>query len=358
VSEDGAQPSPIRALALLPPEERRWILTKVTVAQRRELTWRWQAYAHGGQRPPDTDWRIWLIRAGRGFGKTRAGAEWISQYARDHPDARIALVGCTVHDVATVMIEGASGLIAVARRDEAVLYIRQRGLVRFASGATAYVYSANVPEGLRGPEHDAAWCDELAKWPKGQRGGEATWNNLLLGMRGCERPRIVVTTTPRPNALMRQVMKAAGVVETRGATRDNPHLPKTFVADMEAQFGGTRIGRQELDGEMIDDVAGAMWTRDAIEACRTDVVCEPVRVVIGVDPPASAGGDACGIIAAAIDGDGIVHVLEDASVCGASPEAWARAVSACADRHRADKVEWRPTRVATWCAACCGRPTR
>ncbi|WP_414713824.1 DNA-packaging protein [Sphingomonas sp.] len=322
---------------------RRRLLNALTPAQAREFGERWGIWAHPGQYEPEGEWRVWLIRAGRGFGKTRAGAEWVSQFARDHPAARIALVGHTMPDVAKVMVEGTSGLIAVAHPGEQVGWSRMRGEVRFASGATAQVYAATAPESLRGPEHHGAWCDELAKWSKGFRlggshGGEAAWDNLMLGLRSGDRPRVVVTTTPRPNALMRRVMQMDGVRDIRGATRDNVHLPTSFVAEMDAQYGDTRLGRQELEGEMIDDAVGALWTRATIEACRSDVACEPVRVVVGVDPPAGIGGDACGIVAVALDGDGIAHVLEDASVSGASPEAWARAVAACADRHGADRV--------------------
>ena len=331
-------PDPVARLAQLPPAQRAGVLRDLPLPMREELAQRWRPFAHPGQYRPDGPWRVWLIRAGRGFGKTRAGAEWVSQGARDMPEARIALVGATEDDVAKVMIEGASGLIAVARDEETVRWVRARGEVRFPSGAVAHVYSAKAPEGLRGPEHHAAWCDELAKWSGGSHGGDAAWDNLLLGLRIGERPRVVVTTTPRPNALMRRVMATAGTVETIGSTRDNPHLPPTFVADMEDQYGGTRLGRQELDGEMIDDVAGALWTRATIEACWSDKAVEAVRTVIGVDPPASAAGDACGIVAVAVDADGIVHVLDDASVGGASPEIWAAAVAACFDRWSADCV--------------------
>ncbi|WP_374942556.1 DNA-packaging protein [Sphingomonas sp.] len=325
-------------LLALPEDKRHVVINSLPIEQRREFEARWTPWAHDGQYDPGGDWRVWLIRAGRGFGKTRAGAEWVWQFARDHAEARIALVGDTAADAVKVMVEGASGLIAVARTGEEVTLSRVRGEVRWANGTTAQVYSANAPESLRGPEHHAAWCDELAKWKRGAKGGAAAWDNLMLGLRAGDCARVVVTTTPRPNALMQRVLKMEGLKESRGSTRDNPYLPQTFVRDMDAQYGGTRLGRQELDGEMIDDVAGAMWTRDGIEACRTDTVCDAVRVVVGVDPPASAGGDACGIVAAAIDGDGIVYVLEDASVAAASPEQWARAVAACADRHRADKV--------------------
>ena len=164
------------------------------------------------------------------------------------------------------------------------------------------------------------------------------WNNLLMGLRLGDDPRALVTTTPRPTALMRRVLALPDAVVTRGSTRDNPHLPAAFVAAMEADYGGTRLGRQELDGEMIDDVAGALWPRALIERQRVRVAPDLVRVVVGVDPPAGVGGDACGIVAAGVDARGHGFVIEDASVAGASPEGWARAVASCVARVEADRV--------------------
>ncbi|MGR6330437.1 terminase large subunit domain-containing protein [Sphingomonas sp. XXL09] len=328
----------IAALAALPAEERAALVRSLPMPIRRELADRWlDGWAQAGQAPPaGTAWRIWLIRAGRGFGKTRAGAEWVTAVSRDG-DARIALVGATAEDVRRVMIEGPSGLVAVAKTNHMPTYVIGKGEVRWPNGARAFVYSADVPGQLRGPEHDAAWCDELAKW----RRGDAAWDNLMMGMRRGAQPRVVVTTTPRPTPLMRRVMRAKGLVETRGRTRDNPFLPDAFVEAVEDAYGGSALGRQELDGEMVDDIAGALWTRAMLAAAVTEAAPEPVRVVIGVDPPAgeaAGGGDACGIVAVALDGDGIGHVLEDASVAGGSPERWARAVAACAARHRVDRV--------------------
>ncbi len=330
----GAVPSPVERLARLSPAYRHRIIARMPIAHRRELAERWSLRAHGGQLAPPGDWQVWLIRAGRGFGKTRAGAEWINAAARAHA-IRIALVGATIEDARRVMVEGPSGVIAVAGADVPVVWRAGRGEVRWPSGAVATIYSAATPEALRGPEHHLAWADELGKW----KGAEA-WNNLLMGLRLGERPRAVVTTTPRTTALMRQVMTAAGTVETRGRTRDNPHLPARFVTAMEAAYGGTRLGRQELEGEMMTDVAGALWPRALIEAQRIAPGAVPRwrRVVVGVDPPASAGGDACGIVAAALGVDDCGYVLEDASIAGASPEGWARAVVACAARHGADRV--------------------
>lgn len=331
-------PDLVAWMLALPPADRAWVWLGLPEKVRHEWSTRWANWAHEGQTEPEEPWRLWLIRAGRGFGKTRAGAEWVSQFVRDHGRVSIALVGHTADDVAKVMVEGSSGLLAVARLREVPVWSRIKGEVHWPNGAVAHVYSANAPEKLRGPEHHAAWCDELGKWPVTRGRGSAAWDNMMLGLRAGERPRVIVTTTPRANPLMRKVMGMKGKAETRGRSRDNLHLPQVFIEEMEEQYGGTRLGRQELDGEMIDDVAGALWSRETIEACRSDVVVEPVRVVVGVDPPASAGGDACGIVAAAIDGDGIVHVLEDASVSGEAPDGWARAVVACVARHRADRV--------------------
>ncbi len=328
------------ALAALSEAEREALLRSLPVAMRNELGQRWEGgWAQPGQQAPSgEDWRIWLIRAGRGFGKTRAGAEWVTTIAGD-PEALIALVGATAADVRRVMIEGPSGLRAVAKIGQTPRYTLSRGEIRWPNGARAFVYSADVPDQLRGPEHHAAWCDELAKW----RRGDAAWDNLMMGMRRGPHPRVLVTTTPRPTNLMKRVLRAKGLVETRGRTRDNPFLPDAFVAHVEEAYGGTALGRQELEGEMVDDLVGALWSRAMLEGCRGEAPADLVRVVVGVDPPAGAlaegkSGDACGIVAVGLDGDGMAHVLADASVSAASPEGWARAVAGCAAQHRADRV--------------------
>lgn len=318
------------------PAQLRFVLRGLTKSQKIELSGRWYGFENDGQREPPDDWRIWLIRAGRGFGKTRAGAEWVSQIARDWPGARIALVAATIADGQRVMIEGASGLIATARSHETVRWTASRRELVFPGGAVATLYSAEAGEELRGPEHHFAWCDELAKW----RRGEAAWDNLMMGLRLGERPRVVVTTTPRVSAAMRRVLAAPGKAETLGRTRDNPWLPGDFVSAMLESYGGTRLGRQELDGEMLEDVEGALWTRALIERCRVgaDIIGKPVRVVIGVDPPATANGDACGIVVAALLRDGRLAVVEDASVETPPPGVWAQAVASAAARWGADRI--------------------
>jgi phage terminase large subunit-like protein len=319
---------------------------------------RWKP--HKGQRPPSGAWRVWLMLAGRGFGKTRAGAEWVSELARKDGSLRIALVGGTLDEVANVMIRGQSGLMAVAASDEDVMWVPSTRTVTFKSGAQAFAYSGERPDKLRGPEHHVAWCDELAKWAYPQE----TWDNLMLGLRLGRGPRVLVTTTPRPIALVKQLKDdpATAGVKAPGRTQDNPHLPQVFVADVRGRYEGTRLGRQELNGELIEDVEGALWTRDLVERCRAappealpaagaaapSTACggPPARagedfwsrIVIGVDPPVSAAGDACGIVAVGLGADGVGYVIGDHSVGGLSPEGWARAVAAAAEAHGADRV--------------------
>jgi phage terminase large subunit-like protein len=323
-------------LATLTPGQLRRLMRDLPYKYRRELIERWQGWAQEGQCEPPGDWRIWMIRAGRGFGKTRAGAEWISEWARMLPGARIALVAANDSDGRRVMIEGPSGLLAVARSDEAPLWRESLRELHFDSGAVATLYSAAAAENLRGPEHHVAWCDELAKW----RQGDAAWDNLMLGLRLGDTPRALVTTTPRPTALMRRIMALPGFKETRGGTNDNAYLPSNFVEAMVASYGGTRLGRQELDGELLEDVEGALWTRELVERCRVgaDTIGKPVRVVIGVDPPATAKGDACGIVVAALLRDGRLAVVEDASVETPPPAVWAQAVASAAARWGADRI--------------------
>lgn len=324
----------VRALAEMDDVQLERTLARLTPHRRRELATRWKLWAHDGQTIADNDWTVWLIQAGRGFGKTHAGAEWICGQAADQRDLRIALVGATRRDVEQVMIRGPAGVLAIGRHFGPVTYRPSRGVVEFGSGARAYIYAAESAESLRGPEHHIAWCDELAKW----RNADATWDNLMMGMRLGERPQTLVTTTPRVVPLLRRIRAMDGVRITGGRTYDNRHLPQSYVAQVEGSYAGTRLGRQELDGELIEDVAGALWSRTMIEQQRVDTVPTLVRVVVGVDPPAGIDGDACGIVAVGLGEDGHGYVLADASVAGLSPEGWAGAVASCAARHGADRV--------------------
>ncbi|KQM31233.1 DNA-packaging protein [Sphingomonas sp. Leaf10] len=324
----------VRALAEMDDLQLERTLARLTPHRRRELATRWKLWAHDGQTIADNDWTVWLIQAGRGFGKTHAGAEWVCGQAADQRDLRIALVGATRRDVEQVMIRGPAGVLAIGRHFGPVTYRPSRGVVEFGSGARAYIYAAESGENLRGPEHHIAWCDELAKW----RNADATWDNLMMGMRLGEQPQTLVTTTPRVIPLLRRIRAMDGVRITGGRTYDNMHLPKSYVAQVEGSYAGTRLGRQELDGELIEEVAGALWSRAMIETQRVTTAPTLVRVVVGVDPPAGVGGDACGIVAVGLGEDGHGYVLADASVHGLSPEGWAGAVAACAARHGADRV--------------------
>jgi phage terminase large subunit-like protein len=288
-------------------------------------------WAHRNQLPPSDDaWRVWLMMAGRGFGKTRAGAEWIFGLANARPGVRIALVGATIGDARSIMVEGVSGLLSVARNyGRRLSWEPSLGRLRWPNGSEATLYSGDNADGLRGPEHDFAWADELAKW----RQAEETWMNLRMGLRRGSRPRALVTTTPRPMELLRRMEKEATTITTHGRTSDNINLDPSVIDVLTATYGGTRLGAQELDGVLLEDAEGALWTRVIMERARSRAPANFDRIVVGVDPPAGAGetSDACGIMVCGAKG-GKLYVLEDASVRGLSPEGWASRVAAAAAR--------------------------
>ena len=307
--------------------------------QKQETLWeyeyRWRFWARADQLPPQDDWRTWFVMAGRGFGKTRMAAEFIRAAAEADGSLRIALVAATLHEARTIMVEGESGLLAIAPDEDRPIWEPSLKRLVWPNGAIAHVFAASEPEAMRGPEHHLAWADEIAKWDK----GIDAWDNLMMTMRLGENPRIVATTTPRAVALVRRLLQENGVTITRGAMAANrSNLPDNFRASMQEIYGSSRIGRQELLGEYLEDAEDALWTRDLIERCRQRAAPEMRRVVIGVDPPASAGGDACGIIAVGRGADGKAYVLADHSVKGRSPEGWARAVAAAALAWGADRV--------------------
>lgn len=332
----------LEALLALPAGEAERIVAELDAATLVRLRDDWPAWVRAGQEAPrGADWRVWLMLAGRGFGKTRAGAEWVSQLARDHPGASIALVAASFDEARGVMIEGPSGLLRVARAGEAVAWQPSRRKLVFRSGAEAFVYSGAHADSLRGPEHHFAWCDELAKW----RQAEAAWDNLLLGLRLGSHPRALVTTTPRPIAALHAIIGDDASVHSGGATDDNPHVAEIFRTDMRRRYGGTKLGRQELDGELLDDLEGALWTRAGIEKGRGEAPAGLGKVVIGVDPPASIEGT-CGIVACGLDANGTGtstslgtgYVLGDHSVGGLPPDGWAKKVAAAAEAHGARRI--------------------
>ena len=291
--------------------------------------------------PPDCGWTTWLLLGGRGAGKTRAGAEWIRWCAR--AKIRIALVSEAYADAREVMIEGPSGLKNIGNPDDRPIYEASRRRLVWPSGAVAYCFSAEDPDGLRGYQFDAAWSDELCKW----RYPEETWSNLQLALRLGDKPRQVATTTPRPMALLKRLMAQETTHVSRASTYANrANLSVAFFTESANAYEGTALGRPELLGEIVDHVVGALWSWAMIEAARMSAVPgfhqSLDRIVVAVDPPASTGpkADECGIIVAGLahGSPDIAYVLDDRSVKGLSPAGWAaRAVAAAAD-YDADRI--------------------
>lgn len=289
----------------------------------------WPTWARDDQLPPEGPWTTWVLMGGRGAGKTRAGAEWVRGLVfgrppfSDRPVGRIALVGETLGDVRDVMIEGVSGLLAVHSRAERPVWKTSLRRVEWPNGAVAQVFSSEDPESLRGPQFEAAWADEVAKW----RRGEETWDMLQFGLRLGDAPRQMATTTPRPVPLMRRLIAEPGTVLTRASTRANAfNLAPRFLDAVVGRYQGTRLGRQELDGEMIDDRPDALFRREDVERLRVGAAPEDLtRIVVAVDPPATSGmrADACGIVAAGRAADGTGYVLADMSASGLRPTDWA-----------------------------------
>lgn len=292
--------------------------------------------ARDNQRPPLGDWRIWLLLAGRGFGKTRAGAEYIRFEVKERHARRIALVGATALDVRAVMVEGESGLLSIGAPEERPHFEPSLHRLTWPNGAVATLFSADEPNRLRGPQHDLAWCDELAAWRY-----PAAWDMLLMGLRLGSNPRAVVTTTPRPIKLIRELLSDPTVAVTGGRTLDNAaNLAPAFLAEIVRRYEGTRLGRQELDAEILDDVPGALWSHALIDAHRVPAPPESlVRIVVAIDPAASSSetADETGIIVAGRSADGHGYVLADISLRGA-PVAWARAAVQAWRDHRADRI--------------------
>lgn len=272
--------------------------------------------------------------AGRGFGKTRSGSEWTREKLKAGA-SRIALIAETAADARDVLVEGQSGILATSPKDERPIYEPSKRRLTWPNGAVATIYNGTEPDQLRGPEHDTAWADELAKYDYPQE----LWDNLQFGMRLSERPQVCVTTTPRPIPIIRKLIKASGTVVTRGTTFDNAaNLPAQFIATIREKYEGTRLGRQELFAEILDDVPGALWARKVIKLGPIPV--DLARVIVAVDPSGASGnedGDSIGIVVAARGMDGRFYVLEDAT-CDLGPAGWGRRVVERYGHHRADLI--------------------
>jgi phage terminase large subunit-like protein len=298
----------------------------------------WRSVARPEQLPPDGDWSTWLILAGRGAGKTRTGAEWTRSLAEAASVPRIALVGPTAADARDTMVEGESGLLAICPNSNRPTYEPSKRRLTWPNGVQATLFSSEEPERLRGPQFGAAWCDELCAW----RNVKDTWSNLQFGLRLGKKPRQVVTTTPKPIKLLRELIASPDTVVTRGSTYDNrENLAPSFLSQIVKRYEGTRLGRQELNAEILTDVQGALWTREMLEDGRRDKVNMPPlrRIVVAIDPAVSTGeqADETGIVVAALGVDDHGYVLEDGSG-KFSPIDWARRAVGLYRRWNADRI--------------------
>jgi len=325
-------------LASQPPEIRQEILASLSDADLEQLEWDWRFWARPEQIAPDGDWLTWVINAGRGFGKTRAGAEWVREQV-DAGRQRIALIGETYKDLVEVMCYGDSGLASVFPPHQRPKIVANPNVqITFHTGAVALGYNATQPAQLRGPQFDAAWCDELAKW----RYARETWDMLQFGLRLGERPQALVTTTPRPVPVLKEIMADRTTIVTSGSTFDNAgNLAGSFLQKIKDRYEGTRLGRQELNAEMLDDLPGALWTRAMFDEHRIKAAPDMRRIVVAVDPSGTGGtdddGDSIGIVIAGQGVDGRGYVLGDWT-CKLSPDGWGRRAVEAYHKFEADRI--------------------
>lgn len=331
-------------LASAPRCTERIFLNSLTEPTFLTLPYLFRFWALEHQLPPEGDWRTWIIMGGRGAGKTRAGSEWIRAMVEgprpgDSGRARrVALVGETHDQVREVMVFGESGILECSPPDRIPVWEASRRRLVWPNGATAQAYSAQDPEALRGPQFDAAWADELAKWRRAQE----TWDMLQFCLRLGDDPRACVTTTPRNVPVLKQLLVAPSSVLTTAPTVANrANLAPAFLREIVERYGNTRLGAQEIEGRLLEDIDGALWSAARLAECRVRTAPQLARVVVAVDPPVSGGprADTCGIVAAGATQDrSRFVVLDDASVSGASPSGWARAAIAAYERHDADRI--------------------
>lgn len=332
--------SPAQILAMLSDEDREEYYNGLSPAILGALKHNWDFWARPNQLAPDGDWNTWVVLAGRGFGKTRMGSEWIRKQAKENPGCRIALVAETAADARDVMIKGDSGLIACDPELTDDSWSPTNRLLSWPNGSKAWCYNATEPDQLRGPQHHFAWVDELAKF----RYIQELWDQVQFGLRLGLHPQCLVTTTPLPKPLITRLVNDPDSVVTRGATIDNQaNLAKNTIKQLYERYGGTRLGRQELEGVILDDMPGALWTHDMIDDCRKPEAPEMDRIVVAVDPAASSGeeADETGIIAVGIsrDADGYQrgYVLADRSLRG-TPDEWAAAAVRLYHEFDADRI--------------------
>lgn len=320
---------------MLPEEERQRVLSTLTEEESLELLFDWEFWARPKQLTPPGKWYVWLILAGRGFGKSRTGAEQIRSW-QEQGYSRFALVGQTPGEVRDVMIEGESGILAISPPWNMPSYEPSKRKLTWPNGAFAITYSGENPEQLRGPQHEKAWTDELAKLKYPQE----TWDNLELGLRLGDNPQVVVTTTPKPIKLIKELIKDNQTYITSGSSYENiGNLAPAFIDRIIKKYEGTRLGRQELHAEVLDDVQGALWNSKQLEDLRVIKHSDLKRIVVGVDPAVTntEDSDETGIVAAGLGIDGQGYVLDDSSLKD-SPDKWARAAVTAYHKLKADRI--------------------
>lgn len=318
---------------MLPEDQRLKLLQSLDEKEALDLLYDWEFWARPNQLPPLGDWLTWLFMAGRGTGKTRAAAEFILREIRAKRTRRIALVAKTPADARDVMIEGDSGLLSISPPWDRPLYEPSKRRLTWKNGTTALVFSSKEPDQLRGPQYDLAWGDEIRTWYYPQE----TWDNLMFGLRLGEHPRCVVTTTPLPLAVIKKIMKAPDTVITTGTTYENrPNLAPSFFQQVISKYEGTRLGRQEINAELLEDIPGALWHR-------ANILYKPApelqRVVVAIDPAVTSSeqADETGIVIAGKGIDGFGYILADRSA-RVSPDSWARRAIQGYDDFKADRI--------------------
>ena len=297
----------------------------------------WSFWARPEQLPPPGDWLVWLLRSGRGFGKTRTGAQWVINLAQIG-FRRIALVGQTKADVRDTMVEvGDSSILKLSPPWFYPDYEPSKRRITWPNGAIGIIYSGDEPDQLRGPQHDSAWVDELAKFKYPQE----TWDNLMLGLRIGPKPQVCVTTTPRPIPLIKALIADRDTVDVKRSTYDNiANLSPVYIRKVIRPLENTRLGRQEINADILDDAPGALWKRDWLERNRVTNFPDLARVVVAIDPAATSDDEESaetGIVVAGLGTDGFGYVLDDVSLRD-TPEGWAKAAVAAYHRHRADRI--------------------
>ena len=327
------------AIGRLPRRQRLTILARLNGLggrAAREALYAWPLWARDSQLPPAGPWSVWLLMAGRGFGKTRTGAEWIRSRVESGRAGRIALVARTPADARDVMIEGDSGLLSVCPPWNRPRYEPTKRRLTWPNGAIAQAFSSHEPDHLRGPQFDAAWCDELASWAYARE----TWDNLAFGLRLGDNPQCVVTTTPKPMRLLRELRDRDDVRVTRGSTYENrSNLAPEFISQVKRRYEGTRIGQQEIHAELLEESDKALWRRDWVASARRRDSPDLVRVVVAIDPAVTSRPESneTGIVVAGRCADDHGYVLADASG-RMSPDGWARTAIALYEKYRADRI--------------------